>query len=198
MWLGGDLPRFTLASVFSHAVAALSIGTCFYRPRMPKRAWLLGAACSVVPDLDVIGFRFGVRYGDFWGHRGFTHSLVFAVLIAGAVSLGFRSGSSNIGRLPLFSYLFLATASHGVLDAMTNGGLGVAFFSPFDNNRYFFSWRPIRVSPIGLGRLFSARGYLILQSELLWIWLPAGVFAGLVLMFKRARKKDRLEPSEER
>jgi len=190
--------RFTLASVFSHAVAALSIGTCFYRPRMPKRIWLLGAACSVVPDFDVIGFRFGVPYGDFWGHRGFTHSLVFAVLIAGAVSLGFRSGTSNIGRLPLFSYLFLATASHGVLDAMTNGGLGVAFFSPFDNNRYFFSWRPIRVSPIGLGRLFSARGYLILQSELLWIWLPAGVFAGLVLMFKRARKKDRLEPSEER
>lgn len=190
--------RFTLASVFSHAVAALSIGTYFYRPRMPKRVWLLGAACSVVPDLDVIGFRFGVRYADFWGHRGFTHSLVFAVLIAGAVSLVFRSGSSTIGRLPLFSYLFLATASHGVLDAMTNGGLGVAFFSPFDNDRYFLPWRPIRVSPIGLGGFFSPRGYLILQSELLWIWLPAGVFAGFVLILRRAQKKDGLVASEER
>jgi len=180
-----------LASVFSHAVAALSIGTCFYRPRMPKRVWLLGAVCSVIPDLDVIGFRFGVRYGDFWGHRGFTHSLVFAALIAGAATIvGLRSGLSSIDRIPLFSYLFLATASHGVLDAMTNGGLGVAFFSPFDNSRYFLPWRPIRVSPIALGRFFSPRGYLILQSELLWIWLPAGLFAGLVLMLRRTRAKS--------
>jgi inner membrane protein len=63
-----------VASAFSHAVAALSIGTCFYRPGTPKRVWVAGALCSVIPDLDVIGFRFGIRYGDFWGHRGFTHS----------------------------------------------------------------------------------------------------------------------------
>ena len=66
-----------MASAFSHAVAALGIGACFYERRVPKRVWLIGAACSVIPDLDVVGFRFGIRYGDFLGHRGFTHSLVF-------------------------------------------------------------------------------------------------------------------------
>jgi inner membrane protein len=60
---------------------------------------------------------------------------------------------------------------------MTDGGLGVAFFSPFDNHRYFLPWTPIRVSPIGLGRFFSPRGLEVLQSELLWIWLPAAVLA---------------------
>jgi inner membrane protein len=130
-----------LASVVSHAVAALSMGTCIYRPGMPKRVWLLGAMGSVVPDRDVIGFRFGVRYGDFWGLRGFTHSLVFAALIAAAaMGVGFRFHAPNTGRFPLFSYLFIAAASHGVLDAMTNGGLGVAFFAPFDNGRHFFPW----------------------------------------------------------
>ena len=179
-----------MASVISHAVAALSLGTCFNRPRMPKRVWLLGAVCSVIPDLDVIGFRFGIRYGDFWGHRGFTHSLVFAALIAGAaMMLGFRFGVSNISRFSLFSYLFLAAVSHGVLDAVTNGGLGVAFLSSFDNSRYFFPWRPIRVSPIAVGRFFSPRGYLVLQSELLWLWLPAGLFAGLVWMLRLVREK---------
>jgi inner membrane protein len=84
--------------------------------------------------------------------------------------------------------LFLATASHGVLDAMTNGGLGVAFFSPVDNRRYFLSWRPIRVSPIAFGRFFSQQGYLILKNELLWIWLPAGLFAVLVLMIRRPQR----------
>jgi len=42
--------------------------------------------CSVIPDLDAIGFRFGIHYGDFWGHRGFTHSLIFAALLAGLVA----------------------------------------------------------------------------------------------------------------
>jgi inner membrane protein len=165
-----------MASVFSHAVAALGIGACFYRAGTPKRVWVAGAACSVIPDLDVIGFRFGIRYGDFWGHRGFTHSLVFAALLATAVTfIGFRRGLPSFGRLPLWSYLFLATASHGFLDAMTDGGLGVAFFSPFGNQRYFFPWTPILVSPLGLGPFFSHRGLEVLQSELLWIWLPAAV-----------------------
>ena len=125
-----------MASAFTHAVAALSIGTCFYRPQIPKRVWFAGAVCSVLPDADAIGFKLGVPYGDFWGHRGFTHSLLFAVILASLITILFRD-KTGIGRLPLFTFLFLATASHGVLDAMTNGGLGVAFFSPFNNGRYF-------------------------------------------------------------
>ena len=177
-----------MASAFSHAVAALSIGTCFYDPRVPRRVWAFAALCSTIPDVDVIGFRLGIPYGDFWGHRGFTHSLVFAALLAGvAMIVGFRRGVIELGRLPLLLYLFLATASHGVLDAMTNGGLGVAFFSPFDTSRYFFPWRPIQVSPLSFGRFFSSRGYLIFQNEFVWIWLPAGIFALVVLMLRYER-----------
>ena len=141
-----------MPSVFSHWVAALGIGACFYRPGVPTRVWVTGAICSAIPDLDVIGFRYGIRYGDFWGHRGFTHSLVFAALLAGvAALLSFWPGVTGLGPLSLWAYFFLSTASHGFLDAMTDGGLGVAFFSPFNNRRYFFSWTPIRVSPIGIG-----------------------------------------------
>ena len=66
------------------------------------------ARCSALPDLDVIGFRFGIHYGDFWGHRGFTHSLVFAALLASVVALVMtRRGLTGIGRFALFGYLFL-------------------------------------------------------------------------------------------
>ena len=178
--------KVTLASLFSHAVAALSIGTAFYRPGRSKRVLAIGALCSVIPDLDVIGFHYGIRYGDFWGHRGFTHSLVFAALLAGTiVTLGARRVAPGLSRFPLWAYLFLATASHGLLDALTDGGLGVAFFSPFDNHRYFLPWTPIRVSPIGVGRFLSDRGLLVLQSELLWIWLPAALFAVGVWFIRR-------------
>jgi inner membrane protein len=175
-----------VASVFSHAVAALGLGACFYRPGAPKRVWVVGAFCSVIPDIDVLGFRFGIPYDDFWGHRGFTHSLLFAVLLAGAVMLAaFRHASPGLNRLPLWIYFFLATASHGFLDAMTDGGLGVAFFSPFDNHRYFLPWRPIHVSPIGVARFFSERGFAVLQSELVWIWLPAALLALSAWLLRR-------------
>ncbi|HVH88069.1 MAG TPA: metal-dependent hydrolase [Terriglobales bacterium] len=180
-----------MASAFSHAVATLSVGTCFYRTQIPKRVWVTGVLCSILPDIDVIGFRFGIHYGDFWGHRGFTHSLLFAGLVSGlAAALLLRRGMTAMSDFALFAYLFLATASHGVLDAMTNGGLGVAFFSPFNNSRYFLPWRPIRVSPVSATRFFTHRGYLVLRSELVWIWVPAFLFATVVLMLKRTTPAD--------
>lgn len=59
-----------MASPFSHAVAALTFATCFYRSQIPKSGWIAGMLCSVIPDLDVIGFRFGIHYGDFLGTSG--------------------------------------------------------------------------------------------------------------------------------
>src|ERR1700740_1302782 len=174
-----------MASLISHAVAALAIGTLFARPQVPKRVWVIGAVCSMLPDIDVLGFRFGIHYGDFWGHRGFTHSLLFAGVIATlALVVGLPRALSGLSRGWLCLYFFLAAASHGILDAMTNGGLGVAFFSPFDNTRYFFPWHPIVVSPISLTGFFSARGTAVLQNELIWIWIPAGLLVLLVLLFR--------------
>src|SRR5678815_3579050 len=68
------------------------------------------------------------------------------------------------------------TASHGLLDALTNGGRGIGFFAPFSNHRYFFPWRPIQVSPIGVG-FFSPRGLRVLASEAGWIWVPSAIIA---------------------
>jgi inner membrane protein len=177
---------FKVASLPSHAFAALCIGACFYKSAIPKRIWVIGAACSVVSDLDVIGFRFGIHYGDFWGHRGFIHSLLFAALLAlFIVALGFRHGVTGMTRWSLWLFFFLATASHGLLDAMTNGGLGVAFFSPFDTHRYFFPWTPVRVSPIGIGRFIGSRGMAVLRSEFLWIWVPGTFLAVLAILLRR-------------
>ena len=114
----------------------------------------------------MIGFSFGVHYGDFWGHRGFTHSFFFAVALAAVMLLMFPQGTLGIGRASLWLYFFAATSSHGLLDAMTDGGLG-AFFSPFENSRFFFPFTPICVAPIGITRFFSARGLEVLRSELL-------------------------------
>lgn len=163
-----------MASAFSHAFVALALGKVYTGARVGSRFWVLSALCAVVPDADIIGFAFGVRYGDMLGHRGLTHSLLFAFVLAlVVVALAFRGQRPlTRGGWALVAYFFLVTASHGVLDALTNGGLSVAFFAPFSSARYFFPWRPVEVSPIGVGRFFSARGLEVVVSELIWLWLP--------------------------
>jgi len=133
----------------------------------------------------VLGFRLGINYEDLLGHRGLSHSLVFAIILSLVVTfLAFRQLLPRWTRLVLFSYFFAVTASHGILDAMTDGGLGVAFFAPFDDTRYFFPFRPIKVSPIGLS-FFSARGIDVLWSEFFWVCIPAAIIAGAVLCCRR-------------
>jgi inner membrane protein len=182
-----------MPSVFSHAVAALGIGTAFFGRKAPARVLGLGALCAAIPDADVIGFRFGVRYGDMLGHRGLTHSFAFAAALAAlAAPLARREAEPHLAKL--WAYLFLATASHGLLDAMTDGGLGVAFLAPFEKARYFFPFRPIEVSPIGIGRFFSARGLEVMKSEFLWVWLPSLALAGIALGVRESMRRQVSSP----
>jgi inner membrane protein len=175
-----------VASAFSHAIAAGALGAAFSRRRWPARFWVLGAACAILPDADVLGVPLGVPFGSPLGHRGFSHSLVFAAALAGVVvALCFRRMPEGASRVRLWLYFFLATASHGVLDALTDGGPGIAFFAPFDNGRYFLPVRPVVVSPIGIRPFFSEWGVRVIESELRWIWLPSVVFAGLAVIVRR-------------
>jgi len=177
-----------VASAFTHAAAALALGTAFRRPGPPARFWVLGALCAALPDVDSIGFALGVPYDHVLGHRGLTHSIAFAALLAaGVVAVAFRGGEWRAARGRLWLFFFLATASHGLIDAMTTGGLGVAFFAPFENGRYFLPWRPIVVSPISVRRFFTERGAAVLASELRWVWLPAAALAATCLLARRTR-----------
>jgi inner membrane protein len=67
---------------------------------------------------------------------------------------------------------FIVGASHGLLDAMTNGGRGIALLSPFSNQRYFLPWTPIEVSPLTVSAFLSQRGLTVMKSEILGIWMP--------------------------
>lgn len=176
-----------MASAFTHAVAALALGTAFRDPGPPTRYWVVGAICAVFPDVDSIGYHLGVPYGSVLGHRGITHSIFFAALLGGA-ALSFFPGVGSRERLRLWLFFFLATCSHGVLDAITRGGGGIAFFAPVVNTRYSFPWKLIEVSPLSVSRFFTARGVEILASELVWVWVPAALFAAACISVRRVRR----------
>jgi inner membrane protein len=178
-----------LATLLSHALVAVTATRLAWPEDRRNRIAVWAAALAMLPDLDVVGFLFGIHYGDFLGHRGFTHSLLFALLAGGAVvATRFRDAPwSSARRWALILFFFLATASHGALDAMTDGGLGIAFFSPFDNTRYFLPWRPLQVSPIGRG-FFSAEGIEVLLNEALWIGPPCAILLFLARLLAIRRK----------
>ena len=175
-----------MASAFTHAAVAGALGAAMSRPGWPARFWALGAVCSILPDADVIGVPLGIPFGSVWGHRGLSHSLLFAAALAAVVvALGFRHVPEGVSRARLWVYFFVATASHGVLDALTNGGPGIAFFAPLHDTRYFFPVRPVLVSPLGIRPFFSEWGLRVIESELLWIWLPAIALAALAVIVRK-------------
>jgi inner membrane protein len=172
----------------THCAPALALAAGLGRQRLPGRLLAAALVASILPDLDVVAFRLGIPYQDIWGHRGFSHSLVFAFLGGGlalwaAPWLGCR-------RISAFLLISAAMISHLALDAATSGGLGVAAFWPFSPERYFLPWRPVRVSPLSLQALLSARGAAVFWSEMQWVWLPCLALAGLLRLFFKLGRRD--------
>jgi len=176
-----------MPSFVSHAAVAVAAGVAFAPRDVPNHFWTLAILSSILPDADVIGFSFGIPYQHFLGHRGFFHSPFFGLLWSVLmVSLFFRGADIFSARwFFYFIFFFLLAASHGILDAFTDGGLGVPLLTPFDNSRYFFPWRPIEVSPIGVKAFFSKWGLAVVKSELQWIWLPSFAMVLLSTVIRR-------------
>jgi inner membrane protein len=129
---------------------------------------------SLLPDVDVLGFSFGVEYEDPWGHRGATHSLFMAVLVAVVCTLIARARSLPVFKTGLFC--LVVVASHGLLDTLTvGGGLGCALLWPFSDERFWAPVRFIPIAPIGMG-MFSVRGLLVVAAEVI-IFAPFWLYA---------------------
>ncbi len=141
----------------------------------------------MLPDLDVLGFHYGIPYAAEWGHRGLSHSLMFALILA-AIGAGFARQLVSTPR-NTFWFLLVTAASHGILDAFTNGGLGIALLWPFSQERFFAPFRPIEVSPLSVSGILSVRGIAVLWSELLWVWLPCLGVAVTAVAYRSLRAR---------
>ncbi len=163
-----------MPSAFAHSLVAFTFSK-FVKAKYYSISLLFwGIFCSSIPDADVIMFKFGYDYSHFLGHRGFFHSLAFCCCLAAFITLGYLLFTkTSIKRgIVIFIFLALCSCSHGLLDTLTSGGLGIALFSPFDDTRYFAPFRPIKVSPIGIEKFFSEWGLKVLISEFKWIGVP--------------------------
>jgi len=140
----------------------------------------------IVPDLDVFGIYWNINYdGTPLSHRGLTHSLTFALAL-GLVVAALTFKPFKVSFWFLWAVYFAVTASHGILDAFTNGGYGIAFFWPFDSTRYGPRWGLIQVSDMGF-EIPDFRTSRTVRTELLWVWLPTALLVNLVTAYRRFR-----------
>ena len=184
-----------MATAFTHAlVGGLLAGAA--PERLPRaRLVLAGALLAVLPDLDVVAFRIDIPYGHPLGHRGVSHSLLFAAglgALGAAAVMGARVRTRD--GLVAAALLALATASHGFLDAFTDAGRGVGFLIPLSDARFFFPWRPLATSPVSVEAFFQGRALPILWNEMVWVWLPALALAALASLARRRRAGSARRP----
>ena len=139
----------------------------------PFGAAVVWSAISLLPDVDVVGSRLGIRYEDTWGHRGVTHSFAFAFVVGLAVYVFGRLAKFRAAKIALIAFALVAI--HAVLDAFTDGGYGCALLWPFTDERIFAPWTPIPVAPMGRA-FFSAEGLKVAAVEMV-MCLPALLYA---------------------
>ena len=177
-----------MASIVTHPAVPLALAVAYGQRYVSRRLLLAGVCASVLPDVDSFGLDLGIPYGHILGHRGFSHSILFALLLAVGGALLYRTLRAS--RSAAFAVVFISCASHGLFDALTSGGLGVAFLSPFSNHRYFLPWRPIAVSPLDVDFFLSDWGVRVLRSEALYVWLPCALLGGLGFLIRREPKAN--------
>lgn len=171
-----------MASIFGHGLVGFTLSKVV-DSASNKILFLLAIVSAILPDFDVIAFKLNIPYSHPLGHRGFTHSILFAVIWAVLIAFLFGKNRKRIFGI----VIFLSTVSHGLLDALTTGGKGIGFFIPFDNSRYFFPNRVIQVSPLGIDEFFTEWGMRVILSELKYIAIPCIIILITLFVVKKIK-----------
>ena len=177
-----------MPTIITHAITAIPTSLGFKNNINSKRIIFLSILFSMLPDFDGIGFAYGVKYDSLLGHRGLSHSLFFISICA--IIFAFLTLPNIMIKSKQFLFLFINFLSigslHILLDAMTNGGLGVALFSPFNMQRFFMPWTPIQVSAISPQYFFQLDGLTVIKIELLYLIAPS-IFISIFIIFIKKR-----------
>lgn len=180
-----------MASAITHAALPVIVLAAVDLPEGTRRRVTIAAAlCAMLPDLDVVTAMFEIRTWEPMGHRGVSHSLLIAALVALFVTTfwfhDLATGKREWRRVALV--LFGATASHGLLDALTTGEVGVALFAPLTDARVWSPWKLLPSCPVGMSEYLGPWGLFTLANELFYVLIPVGLVVALV----------RAEPGERR
>lgn len=111
-------------------VLGAAVGEAVLGKKIGNKAMVLGAIAGTIPDLEVIANYFTDTVSALEIHRGFTHSIVFAVVFGLLFGWLLSLWDKRATLKQWFWFWFLCFITHPLLDAHTTWG--TQFFWPFD------------------------------------------------------------------
>nr|WP_294907263.1 metal-dependent hydrolase [uncultured Lacibacter sp.] len=123
----------------THIALGACIGEAFFERGFGKKAMLWGALAQSIPDIDFIASFWMSTADDLLAHRGFTHSILFAILVVPVMAMAAEKihRPHNIS-FKKWSFFFAAEVlMHLFLDGFNNYGVG--WFVPFSDIRFSFN-----------------------------------------------------------
>ncbi len=143
----------------TQGVLGAAIGEALLGKKIGHKGAIIGALVATIPDLDVLLFLFYNKFEMLSIHRGFSHSIVFSILVAFLIAFMLSKTKWTQGipfkKLLLFSWLCLFT--HMLLDAFT--AYGTQLLLPFSDRRCGFDSinvvDPVYTIPLIIGLVFS-------------------------------------------
>lgn len=120
----------------THIALGACIGEAFFEKGFGKKAMIWGALAQSIPDVDFLASLWSTTTENLLAHRGFTHSILFALLIVPV----FAMAADRIHRPHNIAFrtwiMFFATEVflHLFIDGFNNYGVG--WFEPFSHTRF--------------------------------------------------------------
>lgn len=166
-------------ATYLHFAPAIALALAVGPQRVGWRLALAGSLFAVLPDVDFALVALGFdRYSGPYGHRGFTHSIAFALTLGALGSLWAGPGWRR--RLGAAGFLAMCTVSHPLLDGLMDTAICNAWLWPMDEARICLDWRPVPMRGVPLF------GMQRLQQELLWIGMPLLLLANAGMLLRWA------------
>lgn len=176
-----------MSSVVGHALAGALCAKGIQPSVAPGRdKWLVSTAVAVavLPDADVLIYAL-LQPEGMQPHRGFSHSLLFAVA-SGSIAYLLTCRYFAPGGRRLFATLVLAAVTQPLLDVLMGAGPRISLFAPFYDGGFLLPFRAVPTAyyaTTGTGLLSLARH----TPTLIGIGLEVMLLAPLILLCQRPR-----------
>ena len=165
----------------THIVLGACIGEAIAGKQLNKRAMLYGALAQSIPDVDFVCGFFLHGAENVVAHRGFTHSILFALIsIAGfAWLLKEKIHKTKLSYRTIYLLLAVNIFTHLFIDTFNTYGIGL--FMPFNTHRFSFDILYVADPLFSIAPFISFIFLLVLHKShhrrVVWIRTGIGIAA---------------------
>lgn len=162
--------------------------------KLGKRALLWGALAQNLPDIDTVAALWLPPYQNVIVHRGFTHSVLFALVVALLLAVGASRWQQDkkISWGSFFIFFLLQFLVHDLLDTFNAYGTGL--LEPFSHERFAFHLLYVADPLLTIWPAASVLGLVLLknQSAYRWRWVLAGLLPVVLYISYAAYNKSNI------